>query len=366
MSGLLSGILALVLVTGVAGAAVGADGLTLYVAPNGNDAWSGTRAKVGRGDGPFATLERARDAVRLLKKAGSLPAGGVTVEVAAGTYELARPLELGEEDSGTEAAPVAYRAKAGAEVRLVGGKQVTNFQPCTDPSVLRRLNAGARGKVMQADLKALGVTDFGDVAAGGRRLELFYDDRPMSISRWPNEGFVRIVDLVGGAPHKIHGIPGDKIGKFTYADDRPKRWAGEKDVWLHGYWFWDWSDQRQRVESIDTEKRVITLEPPYHTYGYRKNQWYYAFNLLPELDTPGEYHVDREAGILYFWPPAAAQNGGVGEREKGRRGARALSHSPKALVSILPALINTKHASHVTFRGFTLEATRSTAVMVAR
>ena len=84
----------------------------------------------------------------------------------------------------------------------------------------------------------------------------------MTLARWPNEGFVRIVDVVGGEPLEIHGQVGDKIGRFTYDGDRPKRWVGEKDVWLHGYWFWDWADQRQQVESIDTAKHVIRSRRP--------------------------------------------------------------------------------------------------------
>ena len=61
--------------------------MVLTVAPNGNDAWSGTRATPNRArtDGPLATLEGARDAIRKLKQAGGLPAGGVTVEVRGGT-----------------------------------------------------------------------------------------------------------------------------------------------------------------------------------------------------------------------------------------------------------------------------------------
>ena len=327
--------------------ALSAAPVALHVAPGGNDAWSGREAKAGPdGAGPFATLPRARDEVRKLKQAGPLPAGGVVVEVAAGTYELAQPLELTAEDAGTAEAPIVYRAADGAEVRLVGGRQVTNFVPVTDPAVLQRLDESARGKVFQADLKALGITDFGEVTADGKRLEVFFQDKPMTLARWPNEGFVRIVDVVGGAPHKIHGIPGDKIGKFVYDGERPTRWTAEADVWPHGYWFWDWSDQRQQIEAIDTAKHVISLKPPYHTYGYRKNQWYYALNVLAELDAPGEWYLDRAAGMLYFWPPAPPAEG-------------------RTLVSVLPNLITCKEASHVTFRGLTLEATRSTAVTIA-
>ncbi|NCO39363.1 MAG: hypothetical protein COZ06_21885 [Armatimonadetes bacterium CG_4_10_14_3_um_filter_66_18] len=325
--------------------------LRLYVAPNGNDAWSGKLAGAKGADGPFASLTRARDEIRKLKKEGGLPADGAVVELAAGVYELAAPVQFTAEDSGTETAPVVYRAKSGAEVRLVGGKRVTNFAPVTDAVVLQRLDEAARGKVLQADLKALGVTDFGDPVADGKRLELFFQDRPMKVSRWPNEGFAKIVDVVGGAPHKIHGIPGDKIGKFTYdaapgaAGDHPARWVGEKDPWVHGYWFWDWADERQRIESIDTESHTLAVKPPYHGYGYRQGAWWCAFNMLSELDMPEEYYLDRETGILYFWPPAPVEQG-----------------NPTA--SVIPELIHAEGMTHVAFRGFVLEATRSTPVVI--
>jgi len=320
------------------------EGLRLYVAANGNDSWSGKLPKAGKRDGPFATLERARDEVRTLKRAGGLPTGGVIVVVGRGRYELARTFELMQEDAGGESAPVVYRAEKAGEVRLVGGKEVRGFHPVTDPRVLSRLDEGARGKVLQADLRAQGITDYGGVSGGG--LELFCQDRPMTLARWPNEGFTHIVDVVGGQPYDIRGTKGDKVGKFTYEGDRPQRWVGEKDLWLHGYWFWDWSDQRQKVESIDTERRVISLLPPYHGYGYRKGQWYYVFNALSELDTPGEWYLDREAGLLYFYPPGPIQQG-----------------SPT--VSVLAMLVAMRQVSHVALEGFVLEAARGTAVSIA-
>jgi hypothetical protein len=310
----------------------------LCVATDGNDANPGTKVK------PFATLERARDEVRRLKKAGGLPEGGVAVELRGGIYPREKLFELTAEDSGTESAPVVYRARRGDEVRLVGGKAVTGWQPVSDPTVLDRLDEAARGKVVQADLKALGISDFGSPSGGG--IELFFQDKPMTLARWPNEGFIRIVDLVEPGTMDVRGTKGSKTGKFMYEGDRPRRWVGEKDAWLHGYWFWDWSDQRHKVEAIDTERRVISVVPPYHGYGYRKGQWFYAFNILAELDSPGEWYLDRESGILYFWPPAAVEQGA-------------------AVVSMLPTLVTLEGTSHVTIRGLTLEATRGTALTIA-
>ena len=318
------------------------------VAVDGKDANPGTEAL------PFATLERARDAIRQLKAKGPLPEGGVTVDVRAGVYPLAQAFHLSDEDSGTTNAPVVYRARPGETVRLVGGRAVTGWAKVTDPAVLARLDEAAHTNVWQADLKSLGVTDVGkmqsdsDWTSSSPGFELFFNDQPMTLARWPNAGTVRIGELKVQDGHTIHGIKGSMTGTFGYEGDRPKRWAGEKDVMLHGYWFWDWADQRYRVESIDTAQRIITLpSKPQHAFGFRKGQWYYAYNLLCELDQPGEWYVDRESGILYFWPP-------VGNPASGR-----------AFVSVLPALVKLDKACHVTLRGFTLEGCRDTAVTVS-
>ncbi|NOX53399.1 MAG: hypothetical protein GXP27_02975, partial [Planctomycetes bacterium] len=85
--------------------------LEFFVSLEGNDQWSGRHAEpnADRTDGPFRTLQRARDAIRQLKKAKQFPNGGVTVLVRGGLYELDVPLELTREDSGRDGAPVIYR-----------------------------------------------------------------------------------------------------------------------------------------------------------------------------------------------------------------------------------------------------------------
>jgi len=223
---------------------------------------------------------------------------------------------------------------------------VKGFGAVTDPDILRRVDASVREKIVCSDLKTSGISDYGQVAGQGKRLEFFFQDEPMRLARWPNEGFVRIVDVVGETPHAIHGIKGTREGRFTYETDRPKRWADEHEIWLHGYWFWDWSDSFERVSSIDPVKRVIVTRPPYHGYGYRKGQRYYALNVLAELDQPGEWYLDRQKGILYFLPPSPVNEG-------------------KAVLSALPHLFVLKDCSWVTIRGIVLEATRSAAVTIS-
>ena len=323
----------------LAGCAVADAALTLYVSPDGSDDAS------GRTDQPFATLERARDEIRTLKGGAGLPVGGVVVELAPGVYELDAPIELTADDGGTEASPITYRSRKAGEARLLGGKLVGGWSPVTDEAVLDRLEQSARGKVYQADLKAHGIEEYGGPDGGG--LELFFNNEPMTLARWPNEGFVKIVDVLEVEPVDVRGTKGDKGGKLVYDGDRPLRWADEKDLWLHGYWFWDWSDQRMRVDSIDTEERVISLaEPEKHGYGYRKGQWYYALNALSEIDAPGEWYLDRDTGTLYFYPPASLDEAEV-------------------LVSVIPSLVTLDGANWTTVQGFLMEATRGTAVTLA-
>ena len=211
-----------------------------------------------------------RDEIRKLKRQHGLPAGGVSVEIRGGVYELTAPLRLTAEDSGDARAAIitARQGRCGWSAWRSRFARRRRGRP----QAARRVGGARSSPRIWA---ALGSRISGQVV-GVNRMELFFQDKPMTLARWPNEGFVRIVDLVGGAPHRIHGIPGDKIGRFTYDGDRPGRWLAEKDVWLHGYWFWDWADQRQQIESIDAVRRIISLVPPYHSYGYRKDQWYYA------------------------------------------------------------------------------------------
>lgn len=318
--------------------------MELFVAPRGKDVNTGTRAS------PFATLERARDAVRQSRRKD--PSAPVTVTLRQGVYPLTRSFELTFEDSGTAEAPITYRAAPGERVILSGGQRIDRFTPVKDRSTLNRLDKRVHGKVVQCDLKSFGITDYGNyeetnwIESVGSRLELFFNDLPMTLARWPNTGYAPIGDVIDPVP--IEGKScGNRTGKIVYKGDRPKRWTQEKDLRLHGYWFYNWAEQRLAVESIDTAHRVITLQKPEtHQYGFRKGQRFFAYNVLCELDVPGEWFLDHETGILYFYPPGPLAKSAV-------------------VVSMTAApLVRMTDVSHVTFRGFTVEAGRSHGLVV--
>jgi hypothetical protein len=325
----------------VMGTMCGVGRADFYVSTAGNDANSGTKEK------PFRTIEHARDAVRQQVKQ-SQKREPITVWIAAGSYYLEHTIDFAPEDSGAKDAIVSYRAEPGAEVRLVGGRPIPpeRFKAVEDTRIRDRLDAAARAHVLQADVKALGVTDLGQPAVGGKRPELFFNDKPLTLARWPNDGFAKIADVTGGEPMTVHGFTGDKVGRFTCEDDRLARWTAENDLWLHGYWFWDWADAYEKVESIDAAKRTITLAKPYHNYGYRKGQRYRAVNVLAELDAPGEWYLDRQTGLLYLWPP---------EPMAGAKIVLSTLESP---------VIALQNTSHLLLRDLIVEATRGAGIVV--
>ena len=321
--------------------------LNLYVSPLGNDSWSGKIAAANpeKTDGPFHTLERVRDQIRTLKKAGKFPSSGVIINLREGIYERKVPFILNAEDSGTKESPIVYRPYLNEQVRLSGGKEIQGFYPVNDESILKRMPSVSRGKILQVDLKAQEITDYGQLSPRGfgrtsnlSPLELFFADQPMQIARWPNQGYLKIADV----PVEKNG------GKFTYEGNRPQRWNNARDIWLHGYWTWDWADSYEKVKLIDTQTHEIYTEPPHGVYGYTNGQRYYVLNLLEELDTPGEYYLDRQTGILYFWPPSPMENN-------------------RAIVSMMKEpLVSLNGASYITLSGLIFEDSRGAAIRVVK
>ena len=103
---------------------------TFYVATDGSDAYSGKLAQPNgdRTDGPFATLVRARNAMREMRTDGKLP-GPVTVMVRGGKYFHGETIVLSARDSGTQDCPVTYAAYPGEKPILSGGRRLSGWKP---------------------------------------------------------------------------------------------------------------------------------------------------------------------------------------------------------------------------------------------
>lgn len=286
-----------------------------YVATDGSDANPGTIDK------PFATLEKARDTIRA-SKARVLGEGGLVVYLRAGRYVRSQSFVLTAEDSGQAGRPITYRAYPDEDVRLLGGRQLRAdwFVPVAPSDAeFSRLDPAAQGKCLKADLARRGIPSNLEPL----QAELSCNGALMPVARWPNEGFVRTTSAQ------------DNI-TFGYDDPRPERWLAAAEAYAIGYWVHGWANRMERIASIDTQNKKITLAKS-PSYGIAAKKPYYVLNLLEEIDRPGEWYLDRQNGVLYFWPPEGFE-------------------TSELLLSALAApIVSIQGASHIRLEGLIVE-----------
>lgn len=314
-------------------------GLVLYVAPAGDDAWSGRLAtpNPARTDGPVKTLLRARDLVRALKQAGGLPDGGVEVRVHTGTYELTETFRLTAEDAGSRAAPVVYRAFPGEKVILTGARAIGGFTPF-------------RGEILKADV---GEQGFKGIAFR----QLFFNGRRQILARYPNfdaanahgGGFA----YVDGQPVNMYtNLPEESLRVIQCKPRDVRAWAHPELAEVIIFPRYNWHNWAMPVASADPVKGTITLAKDMswgHYTGFkgiRPLDRFYVRNLPEELDVPGEWYLDKETWTLLFWPPGPLT------------GATVRAPVIETLIEIGPK------ADWITVRGFTIEGCEGTAVQV--
>lgn len=270
------------------------------------DEKSGSDNNPGTESLPFKTIIHARDTIRGMKTAAGIPAGGVIVNVREGKYQyLDAPLSLTNEDSGSPGSPIVYRAlpsQENAAVWLTAGVSITPdlAEPVKHKWVMSLLHENAQDKVVQVDLKKLGISNFGELGSGmlgdcaNDKLELKYQDKTMVLARYPNitpdskMQFMQVSDVE------------NPTSTFKYSDSRISQWKNTSTLWLHGFWSQDWADNYVMVDTVNKTSSTVTVNkqtPP--VYGFKKSARFYALNLLEELDSEEEYYVDRGSGILY-------------------------------------------------------------------
>lgn len=250
-----------------------------YVAKGGNDSWSGNLSSQNsdRTDGPFATLEKARTAIRNLKVYGNLILP-VTVQVRGGTYYLDKTFILESQDSGTKECPITYMAYPDEKVILNGGKRITGewktfngqIMMCTIPEV----------KNDRWYFRSLIVNNKRQIRA-----------------RIPNEGFYSVADVIK--------IKEKEKTSFKYSPGNLERWSNLADVEIIAFHSWD--ESRLRIAELDETNCMVSFTgPSNYAFDAYKGLWgisrYFIENVFEGLDSPGEWYLNRSTDELFYWP----------------------------------------------------------------
>jgi hypothetical protein len=262
-----------------------ADAAEFYVSPSGGDNNPGTEAR------PFATIARARDAVRELKSpADGFP--GATVWVREGTYHLGESLAFEPQDSGADGAPVLYSAFPGEKAVLKGSLPVrAQWKPHKDGIYVCSL-AG---------------TPF----VGKQITQLFCNDKRMVRARFPDWDFDNPLRNGKGYLLCDDGAETEMTWKPGQLDDREGKWRNPQTGIVHCFHSRNWGNMQYRIKDVDWQARRILFGEGGRQCqrrvgpgkGRGSSSPYYVENIFEELDAPHEWFHDTERDLLYFLPP---------------------------------------------------------------
>ena len=324
-------------------------GQQFYVSPDGNDKSNGTAAA------PVATLTKAQLLIKKFKTANPNYEGDIVVHVGPGNYELQAGFKLDENVTGSKQTPIIWRGINKDKVIISGGKKIKGsaFKKVNDPAILMRVGKTAAAALYQVSLKQLGILNYGKHQSYGHGqpvvpapLELFFNNEPLTLAHYPNSGSVKIGKVLDKGSVPRIGDTSNRGALFEYTDARHAKWAGQKNIWLQGTFNYGFADDNINIEKIDTLKKQIKLVTP-HLYGLgngRDFQAYTAYNILEELDSPGEWWLDSKTGMLYVWPPSTLQ---------------AASITVSVLETPIVSIIN---QTYTTLEGLTIEAGRGMGI----
>ena len=268
--------LLLLLVTLLAGLCDAAEPTAdFYVSPHGSDTWSGTIAdpNAQETDGPFATLERARDAVR---ESAASKSRDVVVLIRGGRYQLKKTVVFGIRDSGHNDSTVTYAAYPGETPVLSAGQEVKEWKSVADD--VPGLSKQAVGKVKVADV------------SGG--FHALFDTEGI-LPRARSKGFI---PREGGSRNELHFPVG-----------RLRNWPNVNDVEVVVRPHHAWIVNILPLESVDIQRQIARTSinatyamNPLHFLKQTESCW--VENTLAELDEPGEWVLNTKQGKLYLWP----------------------------------------------------------------
>ena len=246
-----------------------------YVATSGSDNWSGTLAapNAQRTDGPFHTLERARDAVRLLKEKKT---SNILVLIRGGTHQLDKTVVFSLQDSGNADSTITYASYPGETPVLSSGREITDWKRVA--SDLAGLPKKARGKLWAASVSG--------------RFFTLYDAKGM-LPRARSSGFI---PLTGGSRNRLH-----------FPKGRLKNWPNVEDVEIIVRPHHAWISNVLPLASVDEEAQLARTSVdatyamnPLHFLKTTQSCW--VENALEELDEPGEWVLNTDEGKVYLWP----------------------------------------------------------------
>ena len=308
---------------------------SVFVDPvNGDD-----HTATGSIDKPFRTCNKALEVFN--------PESGMMLTLREGIYPQSDSIRL-KNIHADDDLPFIITNYKNEKPTFTGGNVLKgeDFKPVADSEILQRLNPDISANIRVLDMNQYGITDFGEISTNYTPA-LWVDGGEYTIARWPNSvntGMREckdpdLIDTVGGTAEKSNGVidcgtvtaaTGSSCGEyrkyskratalneaageivsedtgaeFMIEDIHPFSWVDTGDIWIYGSVYAEWRRMNFKIAEFNPETRSIRTAEG-NEWGARyspKHNSFYYFNILEELDTPGEWYLDKKSGLLYVYP----------------------------------------------------------------
>ena len=278
------------------------DGQKIFVSTVGDDSGDGSEEE------PLRTLEKAIDVANEMREDSDKL---IEILLREGTYSVTNTIKIINSQKDNSLLKIsAYQDEkvtinAGVDIPLsamsIADSDFTN-------AIIDKPNAGS---VLQYNLKDAQIEDFGEISLRGHLIsdekeaqaELSLNGEVQKLAGWPNgeyTGLIKPTDSNEYGKRTKSGIANGCSFQVNY--DRPSQWSKPEQAWLSGTIGPNYEFDYYPVSRFDSEEKRVYLSrgalEKYYTEPY------YRFENVPEeLDEPGEYYIDRQSGMLYFYPP---------------------------------------------------------------
>ena len=291
---------------------------------------------------PLNSLAEALSRAQQLRGDGSAAAARpLTIFIAGRCAPPRRALTAADGGAG-EASRVTWRSYPGEDPAVISGGvplPAAALEPVTDPDVAAQIQPAALPFVRQVDLAAIGVSDLGapqchpymggeasilpgNLVSAALELHLFGDDTiggdlsPLTLARWPNKDHLPKQWANGTVSGYEIAVDALTAARLPFWAQQLREDAGS--IFAHYLGGLGWNDHVNALANVNVALGGAAAGPPSITLAACPSHYeqpgfdaldnagtFYTYNILYELDSEGEFYVNRTSRMLYVWPPAA-------------------------------------------------------------
>lgn len=283
-----------------------------------SDSANGTGTK----DSPFGTLEEAFASAEKIN-------GNVNIKILGNTFGKRAYIKNINKENGN--------ITLEAEAAIIGGN-VLSFRKLNETE--KETFSSAPDEILCADISGLFI---GKTVQSGWNLpfvpssaQLIVNGKTENSARYPNEGYITSGDIISSSSSKL---------VFEYADERAETWQSFENARIWSHFDVTYGGYDTEISDVDTENKTVTLSGNMYSSNVSKPIEYYYFNIPEELDMPGEYYIDEERKLLYYYPETDI--------------------SRAVLTDGTNALLRFENCNNITINGITFEGGRGNGIEIS-